>query len=206
MNSVSMSGSIRENVGKKDAKKLRREGRIPAVIYGGKEQIHFSVDEKAFEKTLHSPESFIFNLDIDGKNVNGVVYDVQFHPVTDRPLHVDFREIVDGKPVKVRIPIRLNGSSKGVLQGGVLYVKTRKLFVEGLVENMPDYLNIDITEMKIGDSFQVKDIETKDLTILTNPSTSVVSIKTSRTTAAVASDDDEEENEGSEASEASSEE
>ncbi len=195
MNSVSMSGSLRENVGKKDAKKLRRQGRIPAVLYGGPEQIHFSIDEKAFEKTLKSPESFIFNLDIDGKSYRSVVYDVQFHPVTDRVLHVDFREVLDGKPVKVKIPIRINGSSIGVMQGGILYVKTRKLYVEGLVENMPDYLDIDITKMKIGDSYQVKDIETKDMKILTNPSTSVVSIQTSRTATVVAVDDEEEEEE-----------
>ncbi len=205
MNSVSMSGSLRENVGKKDAKKLRRQGRVPAVLYGGPEQIHFSIDEKAFEKTLKSPESFIFNLDIDGKSYRSVIYDVQFHPVTDRPLHVDFREVLDGKPVKVKIPIRINGSSIGVMQGGILYVKTRKLYVEGLVENMPDYLDIDITNMKIGDSYQVKDIETKDLKILTNPSTSVVSIQTSRTATVVAVDEDEDEEGEGEAAAASEE-
>ncbi len=203
MKKVSLSGSLRKNVGKKDAKELRRNNRIPAVMYGGKEQIHFSIDEKAFEKSLHSPESFIYEIDIDGTQYHGVIYEKQFHPVTDRPLHVDFRQVNDGVVVRAEIPFRLTGTAVGVTEGGFIYKKTRKLIIEGLVEKMPEYIDIDVTEMKIGDSVHIRDIKLDGMKILSQESVLVITVKAPK--AAVVLDvEDEDEEEGEE--EASTEE
>ena len=113
MKTVSMSGSLRENVGKKDAKAHRREGKIPCVLYGGKDQIHFTLDDKEFSKIIFTPEVYIINLKVDGKEHTAILQDVQYHPVTDRVLHADFLQVLDGKPVVIGIPIKLEGAAPG---------------------------------------------------------------------------------------------
>ena len=196
MKKVSLSGSRRENVGRKDAKMLRKNGRIPAVMYGGKEQIHFSLEEKAFDKTLETPESFIYEIDIDGEKHRGVIYEIQFHPVTDRVLHVDFRQANEGEKVRAEIPFRLKGVAPGVTEGGRLYQKTRKLTIEGVVDKMPEYIDIDISNMKIGDKLHVRDLQLDDFKILTSPSTLVLAIVAPRKMATVVDLSAEEEEAG----------
>ncbi len=180
MKKVSLSGSKRKSVGKKDAKLLRREGQIPAVLYGNKEQVHFSVDEIALKKLVYTPNVYIFELDIDGTKVPAVMKEVQIHPVTDRTVHVDFQEVVDGKPVKIEIPIKLTGLSEGVKSGGKLMQHFRKLKVEALVENLPDTVEIDITEVGIGDKIRVGDVDINGVKLLNPESAVIIAVQMAR--------------------------
>lgn len=201
MKTVSMSGSLRGNVGKKDAKKARKDGMVPCVLYGGKEQVHFIMEEKAFKPVLFTPDAFLINLEVGGKKHDVILQDVQYHPVTDSLLHADFMEIIPGKTVKVSIPILITGVSKGVLRGGKLVKKFRKLLVKGLVENIPDNIEVDITKLEIGAAIKVSDIKVKNIDLLDPPSAMVVTVRTARVLAS-GTEDEEEETSGSEATEA----
>jgi large subunit ribosomal protein L25 len=185
MKTISMSGSQRENVGKKDARMHRREGKIPCVLYGGKEQVHFTADEKSFIKILFTPEVFIIKLTIDGKDYDAILQDIQYHPVTDRVMHADFLEMVPGRPVTIALPFKVTGTSEGVLQGGRLNKKKRKIRVRGLVEHLPDYIELDITPLKIGDSIKVGDIHIEHLEMLDSARDVVVNVKVTRVVAPV---------------------
>jgi large subunit ribosomal protein L25 len=180
MKTVSLSGSLRENVGKKDAKKHRKEGNIPCVLYGGKEQIHFVASDKAFRKLIFTPEVYIFNLDIAGKAYNSIIQDVQYHPVTDNVLHVDFLEIQPEKLVTIAVPVNISGTAPGVLKGGKLILKTRKLKISALLQNLPDEIPVSIDPLDIGDSVRVKDLVLKNVNFLDNPNTIIVGVRTAR--------------------------
>jgi large subunit ribosomal protein L25 len=180
MKTVSMSGALRTHVGKKDAKKNRREGKVPCVIYGGKEQIHFYTEEKSFIKILFTPEVFILNISINGKEYRTILQDIQYHPVTDKVLHADFLEILPGKKVVVSIPVKVEGIAPGVLKGGKLNKKLRKIKIKGLPEDMPDYLVANIDELNIGDSVKVRDMSYANLEFLDIPAAVIVSVKTAR--------------------------
>ena len=186
MKAVSISGSLRENVGKKDAKRNRRDGRIPCVVYGGKEQIHFSVDEKAFGPLIFTPHTYSVNLDIDGKQLQAIIQEVQYHKVSDSVLHVDFFEINPAKPVTLAIPVFFDGVSTGVLKGGKLIKKYRKVKVRALIENMPDEIRVDIAHLDILDSSKIGDLKIENLEFL-DPKNSVMAfVKPTRATAEVA--------------------
>jgi len=180
MKKVSLSGSLRENVGKKDAKMHRKEFKVPCVVYGGKEQIHFVAEEKALAKVMHTPVAHLFELNIGGKIHNTIVQDVQYHPVTDRMLHVDFMEIIAEKPVTIGIPIKVTGVAPGVLRGGKLIKKMRKLVVKALVQYLPDELNVSIDGLEIGDSVKVSDMVLENVTFLDVPSSVIVGVRTAR--------------------------
>jgi large subunit ribosomal protein L25 len=180
MKKVSLSGSLRENVGKKDAKMHRKEFKVPCVVYGGKEQIHFVAEEKALAKVMHTPVAHLFELTIGGKKHNTIVQDVQYHPVTDRMLHVDFMEIIPEKPVTIGIPIKVTGVAPGVLRGGKLIKKMRKLVVKALVQYLPDELNVSIDGLEIGDSVKVSDMVLENVTFLDVPSSVIVGVRTAR--------------------------
>ena len=180
MKTVSLSGSLRENVGKKDAKKQRKEGNIPCVMYGGKEQIHFVAGDKAFRKLIFTPEVYIFILDIAGKTYNTIIQDVQYHPVTDNVLHVDFLEIQPEKPVTIGVPVKIIGTAPGVLKGGKLILKTRKLKISALLQNLPDEITVSIDTLDIGDSVRVKDLILKDINFLDSPNTIIIGVRTAR--------------------------
>jgi large subunit ribosomal protein L25 len=180
MKQVSLSGSLRENVGKKDAKKHRKEGNIPCVMYGGKEQIHFVASDKAFRKLIFTPEVYIVNLDIAGKSFNTIIQEVQYHPVTDNILHVDFLEIQPEKPVNIGVPVKIIGTAPGVLKGGKLILKTRKLKILALMQNLPDEIIVSIDPLDIGDSVKVKDLAIENLTFMDSPNTVIVGVRTAR--------------------------
>ena len=180
MKTVSLSGSLRENVGKKDAKKNRRDFKVPCVMYGGKEQVHFVADEKALMKIIHTPVAHIIKLDVGGKNYNTIVQDVQYHPVTDRLLHADLLQILPGKPVTIGVPIVLTGTAPGVLRGGKLIKKMRKLAVRAEMENLPDDVTISIDNLEIGDSVKVSDMKLENVLFLDVPSNVVVGVRTAR--------------------------
>jgi large subunit ribosomal protein L25 len=190
MKKVSMSGSPRENVGKKDAKKHRREGKVPCVLYGGEKQYHFTVNDRDFSKVIFTPEVYIINLKIGDKEYNAILQDVQYHPVTDVVLHVDFLEILPGKPVVIGIPVSIEGNAPGVLKGGRLVKKMRKLKVKGLIDELPEKITLNIDKLDIGDSIKIKDVKVSNLEFLDSPNAEVIGVKTAR---AVVSIEEEEE-------------
>ena len=180
MKSVSISGSLRENVGKKDAKAQRVQGMIPCVLYGGKEQKMFVVEEAMFRDLLYTPEVKYVELNVDGKTCNAIVQETQFHPITDRLLHVDFLEVVDGKPITIEIPFKITGTSPGVLKGGFLHKRVRKLKVRGLLEHIPENITADISNMDIEDVIRICDINIDNLSIIDNPNKVIVSVNQTR--------------------------
>lgn len=180
MKTVSLSGSLRENVGKKDAAQLRKNGRVPAVLYGGEDQVHFHVDEIALKKITHSPDVFVVELDVEGKNFSGIIQDTQYHPVTDRPLHIDFLLATDDKALVIGLPVRTTGQSVGVVGGGALRMNFRKLNVRGIAQNLPDGISLDVTELQIGDSIRVSDVEVEGAELLHPANAVIVAVKTTR--------------------------
>lgn len=180
MKTVSMSGSLRESVGKKDAKKNRRDGKVPCVMYGGKEQIKFVMDEKLFIKILFTDEVYMLKIDIDGKVYDAVLQDIQYHPVSDRVLHADFLEILTGKKVTIAIPVKVEGVAPGVLKGGKLTKKLRKIKIRGLIADLPDFVTVNVNELNIGDSIKIKDVINDKLEFLDLPSSVIITVKTAR--------------------------
>jgi len=192
MKSITILRAKRESVGKKATKALRNAGLVPCVIYGGDEAIHFSAEEKAFKKLIYTPDAHTVVIDLgkDGQ-FNAIAQDMQWHPVKELLLHADFYQIFDDKAVTMEVPVILEGSSRGVLNGGVLRRNNRKLKVKALPANLPDYITIDISPMKIGAKKYVRDLRVDEYEIMHQDSVVVCMIKTSRT--AVADDDDDEE-------------
>lgn len=184
MKTVTLSGSPRANVGKVDAATLRAQGNVPCVIYGGKEQVHFYADIRAFKPIIFTPNAHIVEINLDGKVYKTVLQEAQYHKINDNLIHADFLELVDGKPVTVEIPVRLNGQSEGVKKGGKLTVKLRKLKARGLANVLPDYIDIDIEKLDIGGSVSVGDINIEGVTLLNAKNVSVVSVQTTRAAAA----------------------
>ncbi len=180
MRKVSISGSQRENVGKTDAKRLRREGQVPCVVYGGTEQIRFHASEKSFKDIVYTPAACIVALNIKGKKMNAVLQDIQFHPVTEQILHADFLEIFPDKPVKMAIPINVTGSSPGVIAGGKLMIKRRKLEVLALPDDLPAEIDIDISALDIGDSVVVDELALEKIRFLDPGNSVVVMVKSAR--------------------------
>jgi large subunit ribosomal protein L25 len=180
MKTVSLSGSLRENVGKKDAKKHRVEGKIPCVLYGGKEQVHFVADDKLFRKIIFTPEVYLVKLVIAGNEYDTIIQDLQFHPVTDRILHVDFLEIMPDKPVTIGVPVKLTGVAPGVLKGGKLITKMRKLKVKALSKDLPDSVTLSIDALDIGDSVKVGDVKRDNILFLDSPASVIVGVRTAR--------------------------
>ncbi|HRG00285.1 MAG TPA: 50S ribosomal protein L25/general stress protein Ctc [Bacteroidia bacterium] len=184
MKSVQLSGSPRANVGKVDAKATREKGFVPCVIYGGKEQIHFQADIRAFKPIIFTPNAHIVEINLDGKVYKTVLQEAQYHKITDRLIHADFLEIQDGKPVTANIPVVIVGQSEGVKKGGKLVLKVRKLKARGIADKLPDTIEIDITKLDIGGSISVGDIQVEGATLLNAKNVSVVSIATTRAVAA----------------------
>ncbi len=183
MKTVSISGSFRENVGKKDAKEKRKQGLIPCVIYGGKEQLHFYTNELNFRDLVYTPDSCLVKIDLNGKAYDAILQDAQFHPVTDKILHADFLEIFPDKPVKIDIPVKLEGDAPGLLQGGKLHLLLRKLRAKALPKDLPDYITIDISNLDIGDTVKVSSLDHKNIEFLNYPESVIVIIKTTRASA-----------------------
>lgn len=202
MKAVSLSGSSRKNVGKKDAKGLRAQGQVPCVVYGGEDQTHFSVDLVAFSKFVYTADVFKFELELDGKKVEAILKDLQFDPVTDRIIHADFLEIIEGKPVKMELPVHISGNSIGVKNGGRLATNFRRIAVQGMPKDFPEAIEMDITKLRIGQSLRIKDINVPNVTLLHNPESVVVGVRTAR---GAMEDDESEEGEGEEGEEGAAE-
>lgn len=180
MKSIAISGSLRKNVGKRDAKELRYEGKVPAVLYGSNEQVHFSVSAADLKAVLYTPEVVFVELNIDGNNVKAIVQDAQFHPLTDLVRHIDFLQLSDDKEVSMQIPINLVGTSPGVKMGGKLVQKLRKLRVKALPANMPQEINVPMESLEVGKSFRVRQVELDNAKVLNNSDDTIVSVIMSR--------------------------
>ncbi|WP_297806324.1 50S ribosomal protein L25/general stress protein Ctc [uncultured Polaribacter sp.] len=197
MKSISIKGSKRESVGKVATKALRNAGMVPCVIYGGKTPIHFSAEEKAFKNLVFTPNVYTASLDVDGQKVEAILQDIQFHPVTDRIIHVDFYQTFDDKEITMNIPVRLVGTSPGVLNGGSLRFTNRKLRVKALPANLPDFVSADISGLKIGSKLLISSIVNDAYTFMHPENTVVVQVRTSRN--ATAEDEEEGTEEATEA-------
>ncbi|HSV76764.1 MAG TPA: 50S ribosomal protein L25/general stress protein Ctc [Bacteroidales bacterium] len=193
MKTVSVSGSPRENVGKKDAKDLRRNGFVPCVLYGGKEQVSFFVSEKAFKDVVYTPEACLVSLNIKGKVFQAILQDIQYHPVDETILHADFLEIQKNKPVKIEIPVKLTGNSPGVIKGGKLQLKLRKLKVKGMADVLPDFIEVSISSLDIGHAFRVGQLTSDTLEFLDPPTSVIVIVKSTRVAATGTASADQEE-------------
>ncbi|TAH01542.1 MAG: 50S ribosomal protein L25/general stress protein Ctc [Sphingobacteriales bacterium] len=180
MNIIAISGSQRENVGKRDAKQLRYEGKVPAVLYGGTSQLHFSVYSPDLKDLVYTPEVNFVEIDVDGKKTKAVLQDIQFHPLTEKIVHIDFLQLFDDKALTMEIPVKLTGTSPGVKTGGKLVQKLRKLRVNALPKNMPQYIEVAMEVLEVGKSVRVRDLETKNYTITNVPEDTIVSVTMSR--------------------------
>ncbi len=180
MKSIAISGSPRENVGKRDAKELRYEGKVPAVLYGGKNQIHFSVSASDLRSLVFTPDVSFVALDVAGVKAQAINQDVHFHPLTDQPLHVDFLELDEKKPVVMQIPVKLTGTSPGVKTGGKLVQKLRKLRVKALPKDMPQFVEVSIEKLDVGKSVGVGELTFDKFKVTNNPDDTIVSVTMSR--------------------------
>lgn len=180
MNTIAISGSQRENVGKRDAKELRYAGKVPAVLYGGKEQFHFAIDAPDLRDLVYTPEVNFVELNIDGKKTNAILKDIQFHPLTEKIVHIDFLQLFDDKALTIEIPVKLVGTSPGVKEGGKLVQKLRKLKVNALPKNMPQFVEVSLEPLEVGKSVRVSDLQAKGYTITNVAEDTVVSVIMSR--------------------------
>lgn len=184
MKSITLKGIERESVGKVATNALRNAGRVPCVIYGGENPVHFSVDAKDLNALVYTPDALIVDLELtSGKKFKAALQDLQFHPVTENILHVDFIELFDDKPVTMVVPVKIVGHSEGVRAGGVLAINTRKLQVRALPANLPDVIEVDVTPLKIGDKAFVRTLQKENYKILAADNYIVAYVRTSRNAA-----------------------
>ncbi|MAD97506.1 MAG: 50S ribosomal protein L25/general stress protein Ctc [Flavobacteriaceae bacterium] len=180
MKSITIEGSKRESVGKKATKALRNADKVPCVIYGGDQPLHFAAEAKSFRNLVYTPNVYTASIEIDGTKIPAILQDIQFHPVSDKILHVDFYRLFDDKEVTMNIPVRLVGSSKGVMSGGALRHNIRKLKVKAIPANLPDFIEADITELGIGNKLYVTELKNEKYTILHPDNTVVAQVRMSR--------------------------
>ena len=180
MKSIAISGSPRENVGKRDAKELRYQGLVPAVLYGGENQIHFSVSAADLKSLVYTPDVQFVDLEVGGVKARAIIQDVDFHPLTDLPLHVDFLELNDSKPVIMEVPVKLTGTSPGVKTGGKMIQKLRKLRVKALPNDMPQNVEVSIESLEVGKSVSVDELKFTKFRIMNNGDDTIVSVSMSR--------------------------
>lgn len=187
MKHLNLQGKLRATGKKADVKSVRREERVPCVIYGnGMENVLFSVGAKELAVLTDTPFSHIIDLDIEGNKYLAKLQDIQWHPVTDKAIHVDFIALAEDKPVTISVPVKIVGNSEGVKQGGKLFVSSRKLKVSGLMENLPDELEVDITPMGIGSQIFAKDLHYDNIQIVSPKGTLVCAVRATRASAAAA--------------------
>ncbi len=168
MKSIEIIGFKRANLGKKNAQQLRQDAMVPCVLYGGAEQVHFHVPMIMFRELVYSPSVFEARISIDGTTYSAVLQDYQMHPVSEMLLHADFLELQAGKEVKIDVPVKFVGASPGVLAGGTLVTKLRKLKVKALPENLPDFVEVNISDLELGKSIKVGRVEATNFRILSD--------------------------------------
>ena len=202
MKVITIEGTKREELGSKSAKELRREGNVPCVIYGGKENVHFYTSVMSFKDLLYTAEAHLVEVKLDGETYKSVVREAQYHPVTDDIEHVDFYELLPGVPITIAVPINLIGNARGVRNGGRMKINLRKLRVKASEANLPGKINIDIENLRIGEAIRVEDIKKEsDYDILHEPYRTILTIQTARNAVEDLDLDEEEGEEGEESGE-----
>ncbi|HEX2394887.1 MAG TPA: 50S ribosomal protein L25 [Bacteroidales bacterium] len=183
MKTFDLKASLRKSTGKKDAKALRRNKQVPCVLYGGKENIHFSAEERAFKDLVYTHHAYVVNLDIEGSAHLAVMKEIQFHPVTDTLNHVDFVEVAARNPIIIDLPVEITGNSVGIRSGGKLRQRKRYIKVKGIIEKLPDLLTVDISDLDIGDSILAGDLNFQNVQVLESPRSLVVGVISARAAA-----------------------
>jgi len=198
MKSITIKGSKRESVGKVATKALRNAGRVPCVLYGGGEPLHFSAPELDFSKLVYTPNAHTVEIILgDDSKINAILQDIQFHPLTDKILHADFYQLFDDKEISMNIPVKLEGSAPGVIiSGGVLSRNKRKLRVKALPANLPDFITVDISKLELGNKIYTESLQNDSYSILHPDNTVVCQVRTSR--ASIVEEEVSEELEGAE--------
>ncbi len=180
MKVLELKGTLRENVGKVSTKALRKNNELPCVIYGGEKTIHFSVFENEFRHLIFTPNAYLVKLSLGDNVVDAILQDVQYHPVTDRAYHVDFLQVSEDKPISIALPVVTTGSAVGVLEGGKMQLTYRRLKVKGLIKDLPETLEVDVTNIKLGSSIKVGELEYENLELLDSKNAVVASVKLTR--------------------------
>jgi len=180
MKTYQLAGTPRPEFGKKAAKIVRKEGNVPCVLYGGSEVVHFSVLDNDLRGLIFTPEIFLVELTLGDKKYKSILKDAQFHPVKDTTLHLDFYEVSETKPILMNVPVRLNGLAEGVKNGGKLSQELRKLKVKAVYTDIPESLNIDVTNLGLGKTMQVGALSFDKLEIITNKQSVVCAVKLTR--------------------------
>jgi large subunit ribosomal protein L25 len=180
MKSITIKGSERESVGKVATKALRNAGAVPCVLYGGNQPVHFSADEKAFKTLVYTPNAHTVVIDLGEKTFNAVLQDIQVHPVSDKILHIDFFELNESKEITMEVPVKIVGTSPGVLLGGDLRLNLRRLKVKALPKNLPDFIEANISELQMGNKLYVTKVETNNFKLIHPDNTVICQVKISR--------------------------
>jgi large subunit ribosomal protein L25 len=196
MKTLAINVKERGNVGKTNTRALRNQGNVPCVLYGGEKQVTFYAHENDFRKLVYTPDTFVVELNIDGTVIKAIMQDIQFHPVTDKILHIDFLEVFDNKAITVSIPVNLNGTAIGVKNGGNLMFRRSKIITKGLVANLPNSIELNIEHLNIGMFTYIKDITVEGCELIAPGNSVVVGVKTAR--AVVEEEVEEEVEEGAE--------
>ena len=208
MKSITINGSQRESVGKSSTKALRNAGKVPCVVYGGEKPVHFSADEISFSKLVYTPDAHTVVISLDGKEeINAIIQDIQFHPVSEKILHIDFFQLFENKEINMTIPVKFSGNAPGVrLEGGLLFKNKRKLYVKALPKNLPDFISVDISNLHLNDKITIQDLLNNDYVFVHPENMVVCQVKMSRaslslTTAEEEGEEGEESVEGAEGDE-----
>ena len=180
MKAIEIIGYKRANLGKSNSKKLRDEGMVPCVVYGGEEQIHFYAPAILFRELVYTSEAHFVKLNIEGQEVDAIMQDIHFPPVSEMILHVDFFQWFTGTPIKMDIPVHLTGKSPGVIGGGTLILKRRMLSIKSLPKNMPEHIDVNIDALDFGKAVKVQDVPTQDFEILDTPQASIAVVEIPR--------------------------
>lgn len=180
MKSITIKGSERESVGKSSTKSLRDAGKVPCVVYGGDKPVHFSAEEKAFRNLVYTPNAHTVVIDLGGQQINAILQDIQVHPVSDKILHIDFFQLNEKKEITMEVPVKVVGTSKGVLAGGVLRLNQRKLKVKALPADLPDFVEADITELEMGNKLYVTKLGKENYKLMHPDNTVVAQVRISR--------------------------
>lgn len=205
MKVIALKGDVRDGLGKSATKKVRKEGKVPCVIYGKNENLNFSVYQADFKHLVYTPNTFLVQVSV-GENVKlAKVQELQFHPVSEDIIHADFYEVDDKSPLSISVPVKIVGNSPGVIAGGKLQLKIKKLSVSGLIADLPEFIEVNIDELEIGKSVKVKDIQVDKLQLLDSENNSIVSCVVTRAARSAADGETEEEDATSEEGEATEE-
>lgn len=180
MKTVEINGTLRKEIGKTASKELRKKGEVPCVLYGGEKNINFTANEKQLSTLLYTPEVLLVDVNIDGTKYRALLQESQFHPVSDKVLHLDFFQITDSKPVVIEVPVKLVGLAKGVKEGGKIQLNVRKLKVKALAQNLPNILEVNVENVGLGQTIKVAEVKFDNLEILTPSSTNIAAVKSTR--------------------------